>query len=265
VRLASQFIPEYRNPGAALTQAAPLPDGASIAPGLRDRKKERTRLAIRDAALELFAEHGYEATTVDEIAERAEVSKATFFRYFATKGEVIFTSDGYRLEPLADAIAGRPAEEHDFVAAARAIRDEWVPTLEPRRIERQTRAAATSPLLRGLSFDLAQRWQDIVVRRSSARFAPDPVADWSPTKFRRVQQRGQLSGCSRDAEESSARSMTHSLLTDVCRESALRCRRARVSLTIHAQVKTRTRTRAVSDDADSRRCRLSRRRKTSGS
>jgi AcrR family transcriptional regulator len=161
---------------ASLTQAAAPPDAASIAPGLRDRKKERTRLAIRDAALELFAEHGYEATTVDEIAERAEVSKATFFRYFATKGEVIFTSDGYRLEPLADAIAGRPAEEHDFVAAARAIRDEWVPTLEPRRIERQTRAAATSPLLRGLSFDLAQRWQDIVgeaLARRNGLAAPD--------------------------------------------------------------------------------------------
>ena len=57
---------------------------------------------------------------MDEIAERAEVSKATFFRYFATKGDVIFTSEGYRLEWLADTIAGRPAEEHDFVAAARA-------------------------------------------------------------------------------------------------------------------------------------------------
>ena len=117
-------------------------------------------MAIRDAALELFAEHGYEATTVDQIADRAEVSKATFFRYFASKGEVIFTSEGYRLEPLGDAITGRPAAENDLVAAARAIRDEWVPTLDPRRIERQTRAAATSPLLRGLSFDLALQWQD---------------------------------------------------------------------------------------------------------
>ena len=134
-------------------------------------------MAIRDAALELFAEHGYEATTVDQIADRAEVSKATFFRYFATKGEVIFTSEGYRLEPLADAIVGRPAAENDLVAAARAIRDEWVPTLDPRRIERQTRAAATSPLLRGLSFDLAQQWQDIVgeaLARRHGLAAPDP-------------------------------------------------------------------------------------------
>ena len=159
-----------------MAQAPARPDGATTALGLRDRKKERTRVAIRDAALELFAEHGYEATTVDEIAERAEVSKATFFRYFATKGEVIFTSEGYRLESLADAIVGRPAEERDFVAASGAIREEWVPTLEPRRIERQTRAAATSPVLRGLSFDLAQRWQDIIseaLARRNGLTAPD--------------------------------------------------------------------------------------------
>jgi AcrR family transcriptional regulator len=150
---------------------------AAVAPGLRGRKKERTRLAIRDAALELFAERGYEATTVDEIAERADVSKATFFRYFATKGEVIFTSEGYELEALRHAIIGRPSGEQDLIAVAHAVRGEWVPTLDPRRIERQTLAAASSPLLRGLSFDLAQRWQEIVAEAIARRHgleSPDP-------------------------------------------------------------------------------------------
>ena len=209
---------------ASLAQASSQ-EGAAVAPGLRDRKKERTRAAIRDAALELFAEHGYEVTTVDQIAERAEVSKATFFRYFATKSEVIFTSEGYRLEPLADAIVGRPAAEHDLVAAARAVRDEWVPTLDPRRIERQTRAAATSPLLRGMSFDLAQRWQEIVAAALARRHglaAPDPrcrlVASLVFVALSNAVNLWVQSGCR--GELGPLLDDAFALLTDVCRELA---------------------------------------------
>lgn len=137
--------------------------------GLRDRKKERTRLAIQDAALGLFVEKGFEATTVDEIAERAEVSKATFFRYFATKGEVIFSQEGYHQGELRHAIVARPASEADLTAVSRAIRDEWVPAVDPGRFARQTRAAATSPLLRGLSSDLAVRWQASVAEALAER------------------------------------------------------------------------------------------------
>lgn len=137
--------------------------------GLRWRKKERTRLAIQDAALVLFIEKGFETTTVEEIAERAEVSKATFFRYFATKGEVIFSRDGYQQGELRHAIVARPASEPDLTAVARAIRDEWLPALDPGRFARQTRAAATSPLLRGLSSDLAVQWQASVAEALAER------------------------------------------------------------------------------------------------
>jgi AcrR family transcriptional regulator len=61
--------------------------------GLRERKKAKTRSAIQHEALRLFREHGYDETTIDQIAEAAEVSPSTFFRYFGTKEEVVLTDD----------------------------------------------------------------------------------------------------------------------------------------------------------------------------
>ena len=66
-------------------------------PGLRERKKARTRAAIQRHALRLFSEQGYDATTVSQIAEAAEISESTFFRYFATKEAVVLWDD---LDPL---------------------------------------------------------------------------------------------------------------------------------------------------------------------
>jgi AcrR family transcriptional regulator len=78
----------------------------SSLPGLRERKKAKTRAAIREHALRLFEEQGYAATTVDQIAEAAEVSQSTFFRYFPTKEDVVLTDD---FDPLvAQAIRSQP-------------------------------------------------------------------------------------------------------------------------------------------------------------
>jgi AcrR family transcriptional regulator len=57
--------------------------------GLRERKKAKTRAAIQAHALRLFAKQGYDETTIDQIADAAEVSQSTFFGYFPTKEDVV--------------------------------------------------------------------------------------------------------------------------------------------------------------------------------
>ncbi|MEV4220773.1 TetR family transcriptional regulator [Nonomuraea sp. NPDC049725] len=73
--------------------------------GLRERKKAKTREAILREAFRLFRERGYAATTVEQIADAAEISPATFFRYFPTK-EHLVTLD--RFPPLVEALAAQP-------------------------------------------------------------------------------------------------------------------------------------------------------------
>src|SRR6185369_6765539 len=58
--------------------------------GRRGRKKEETRARIFQAALDLFQQKGFEATTVDDITERADVAKGTFFNYYPRKESVVF-------------------------------------------------------------------------------------------------------------------------------------------------------------------------------
>ncbi|MET9258052.1 TetR family transcriptional regulator [Streptomyces sp. NPDC003717] len=68
-------------------------DRAEPMPGLRERKKARTKAAIQREAVRLFREQGYSATTVEQVAEAAEVAPSTVFRYFATKQDLVFSTD----------------------------------------------------------------------------------------------------------------------------------------------------------------------------
>jgi len=148
---------EYRIFEDVSVEVAPRRSAPTVE-GLRSRKKLKTRLAIEDAALSLFAEQGFDATTVEEIVERAEVSMTTFFRYFPNKADVVLTNWGEGLPALHSAIAERPPDEHALLAVRRAIEREWVVSIDPDRTVRVARAVATSPLLRGLSYQVGERW-----------------------------------------------------------------------------------------------------------
>jgi AcrR family transcriptional regulator len=77
-------------------------------PGLRERKKQRTRETIARAAHELFAERGYHATTLPDIAEAADVSTRTIFAYFPSKEDILFSDFPVIKEALEQALAERP-------------------------------------------------------------------------------------------------------------------------------------------------------------
>jgi AcrR family transcriptional regulator len=82
---------------------------AVAVPGLRERHKRRTREAISAAALALFAEHGYDAVTVADVARRAGVSVATVFNYFDTKEDLFFDEAVPLLDELVEAVRRCPA------------------------------------------------------------------------------------------------------------------------------------------------------------
>lgn len=107
--------------------------------GLRERKKAQTRQAIADAAARLFAERGFEATTVEEVAEAAQVTKKTVFNHFPTKEDLALDRADRREQDLVAAIRDRP-EGTTVLDAFRALSHRHVGELAA--IRRHVRAGS---------------------------------------------------------------------------------------------------------------------------
>lgn len=90
---------------------------------LRERKRERTRQAIVDAAVDLFERHGYEGTTIADIAAAAEIGTRTFFSYFASKEELLFPESDARVAAAVAAVAARKPGDRPADLLVRALRD----------------------------------------------------------------------------------------------------------------------------------------------
>jgi AcrR family transcriptional regulator len=128
------------------------------APSLRDRNKNQTARTLRAAALKLFATQGYDATTTEEIAEKAGVSARTFFRYFPTKESLLFFGEHDWIQSYAEELPRQPKELSDLDALCATITSHT-----PRLIRRRqslllfVRAVASSRTLRGLDHDHQQQ------------------------------------------------------------------------------------------------------------
>jgi AcrR family transcriptional regulator len=97
---------------------------APAEPGRRERKKARTHTAIADAALRLFLERGFDAVTVAEVAEAADVSVTTVFNHFPSKEALVFDEEVEREVQLLGAVRGRPADVDVISALHRFVRSQ---------------------------------------------------------------------------------------------------------------------------------------------
>jgi len=129
--------------------------------GLRERKKERTRTAIHDAAMRLFAERGYAGTTIADIAEAADVSRATFFSYYASKDDVVFGDAPRAAEALAALLADLP----EGMTALDAVR-EWLRTLvgwlDDERLPLQRRLMLENPSIGARRHQIYAQFEDLI-------------------------------------------------------------------------------------------------------
>lgn len=116
--------------------------------GLRERKKLKTRVAIRQATYRLIQEQGYEATTIEQIAEAAEVSPSTVFRYFATKEDIVLTDE---YDPIMVAVLrSRPLDEPPLESLRLMMREALTSfvTDEDEELRQRTRLMVEVPAIR---------------------------------------------------------------------------------------------------------------------
>lgn len=156
---------------------APAPGRAS----LQRRKQDLVRQELSRAAWELFGREGYEATTVADIARSAGVSRRTFFRYYASKEDVVTETSAELAEDFLGEVARRPAKEPPLVAIQRAL----VPALE-RRLARAEESRAIIRLLREsrslrrAMLERHARMEERLAAQLAGRLGMDPATNSKP-------------------------------------------------------------------------------------
>ncbi|RME24339.1 MAG: TetR family transcriptional regulator, partial [Deltaproteobacteria bacterium] len=128
--------------------------------GLRERKKDKTRRRIVDAAFDLFRRYGFGPVTMDQVAEAAEVSRSTLFRYFGTKEALVFPYQAERLQRFSRLLARPVAGESAYETMERALvkmAEEFQDAAD--EIAAQQRIISDSPQLQARERALYDEWE----------------------------------------------------------------------------------------------------------
>jgi AcrR family transcriptional regulator len=145
--------------------------------GLRERKRERLRERLIDVAVELFTERGFEATTIDQIAAAADVSRRNYFRYFRSKEDAALAWLDGHADAVADRIRRRPATEPPIAAVTAAVAAELdlIGAL-PGRLATIGRLFRQSQTLRAQYLGQMELVGHAIARGIAARIGEDPNA-----------------------------------------------------------------------------------------
>ena len=149
--------------------------------GLRERHRKRTAADLEEAALELFCAQGFDAVTIDDIAAAADVSRRTFFRYYASKEDVILSDHPKRLDELHAALDRRPADEPALTALRHAVLSLAGSYEEQREhMLARFRLVTDTPALEARSLCLQRNWETSVTAMLAERMGVDPATDLRP-------------------------------------------------------------------------------------
>jgi AcrR family transcriptional regulator len=148
----------------------------------RQRKKDRTRQDLIDAATRLFASQGFDGTTTDDIAEAADVSQRTFFRHFPSKEAVLYGDMDDLLEHFRDNLELRPPTEPLLTSVRESILSLAVDYEDQRKLRLlQARLAASSPAVSAYSRAVVQQaWERELGEALARRLGVDPTEDPRP-------------------------------------------------------------------------------------
>lgn len=141
--------------------------------GLRERKKARTREAIIDAALDLFARKGFEDTTIDDIAAAADVSPRTFFRYFESKVDLVMARNEAHGDKIGPLIAARPASEGPLEALRQVMQQMLREQLADPSVLREFQVMMGTPALRNMAREHFYEEEAELVSAFAARLGTD--------------------------------------------------------------------------------------------